>query len=143
MRLPQEVKIAFDAGPAEVVKNDDIFAISQQLIHEIGADEASAAEHDDRLSRACDRKFHYGRGLQVGEATGFHEPSQQLGTSLRIGDSHVIMAWVEVQALLHGDSSGNILPTVPIEPLCRGAHHLAEALNLLCLIATPGRVAGL
>src|SRR4051812_33786941 len=141
MRLPEEVQVAFHTGPAEVVVDNDAFAVSQQLVHQIGADEAGTAEYNDRLSRARNCKLHDGRLLQVRRAARLHKPPQQLGTSIRIGDSHVIVPRVEVQTLLDGDRSRNILPAVPVEPLRGGAHRLAEPLNLLRLITTPCRVA--
>ena len=88
-------------------------------------------------------ELHHSGGLQDAEPARFQQPSQQLGTSICIGDSHVIVSRIEVQALLHGDRAGNVLPAVPVETIRRSAHRLAEALYLLRLIAAPGRVARL
>jgi hypothetical protein len=60
MRLPQEFNIAFHARPAEIVEDDDVFAICQQLIHEVGPDKAGAPEYDDWLNRTGNCELHHG-----------------------------------------------------------------------------------
>jgi len=58
-----------------------------------------------------------------------------------IGDAHMVVARIEVQAFLHRDGARNILPSVPVEPVGRRGERLAEALHLLGFVATPGRIA--
>ena len=76
-------------------------------------------------------------------AARFEQTSQQLRPPIRVGDTHMIVARIEIEAFLHGDGARNVLPAVPVQAIGRCSQRLAKPLNLFRLVASPGRVADL
>jgi len=54
----------------------------------------------------------------------------------------MVVAGIEVQALLDRDVPRDVLPAIPVEAVCGRRQGLCEAPDLLGLIVAPRRVAG-